>query len=403
MKKNAMKMLFVTHKYPPSTGGMENHCFHLFTGIEDKTDVTKMSLPEGSSRLLWLLTLSKRIRRYLKEHPDTTHVYFHDGLSALACRSIKKYSSVKTVVTFHGLDVVYPLGIYQKLMKQNISGNIDAFIPVSTATGLECLKRGAGREKIFVVPNGVDLSMKEIPRDSGFIPVLEKRLGISLAGKKILVSTGRSVVRKGFSWFLNNVLPSLDRDIVYIMAGPRESSRIKLKLISLLPEKLSRLIWLMGVGMDQLNIDRALARPEIRGRAFHLGKLPFSELVQLLKNSYAFVMPNIHVDGDAEGFGLVALEAAVCGTAVLASGIEGITEAIKDGKNGILVEGENPSAWADAVNSLCRDEKKRTRLAESGVVFTEKNFSWEKMCKGYLKVFAGSENNIKKDKTCSVK
>lgn len=381
-------MLFITHKYPPSIGGMETHCFELFKGISGKIDVVMMRLPETSSRVVWLMTLKKRVRRYLSEHPDITHVYFHDGLSGLVCQDIKTYSNVKTIVTLHGLDVVFPNALYQKKISENFSTSVDALIPVSTATGIECIKRGAPEEKVHVVPNGVDLTLKDIRRDRNFISALEKRLGIPLKNKKILVSIGRSVKRKGFSWFLKNVLPELNNDIIYIMIGPREENiKRKLALLHLLPKDISRQITLTGVGVDQVEIDSYVQAPDIKGRAFHLGKLPFDDLVQLLKNSYAFVMPNIPVVGDAEGFGLVALEAVMNGTAVLASDLEGITEAIHDGQNGILVKPGNPEDWKKQIEALCADPKARERLIKKAISYTEKNFSWDRMVSGYLKVF----------------
>lgn len=386
-----MKMLFVTHKYPPSVGGMENHCFHLYEGIKDKINTVMLRLPDGKSRVWWLLTLSRQVRKILQNDADINCVYFHDGLSGLACRNVKKYSSAKTFVTFHGLDVVYPLGIYQRRIRDNLQNNIDAVIPVSAATGKECVRRGAAPKNVRVVPNGVDTALANIPKDKEFIGRLEKRLGISLKGKKIIVSTGRSVKRKGFSWFIKNVLPKLDSNIVYIIAGPREKGYgLKQFFLRLLPKKAARLIWLTGVGIDQYAIDKALSSPEIKGRAFHIGKVPFDDLVQLLFASRAFVMPNIHVEGDAEGFGLVALEAAMCGTAVLAANLEGITEAIHNGKNGILLETENPAVWAQAVNEICAKDAMRNKLAAAAPEYTKKHFSWEKMAAGYLNIFTGN-------------
>jgi phosphatidylinositol alpha-1,6-mannosyltransferase len=293
-------------------------------------------------------------------------------------------------VTFHGLDAVYPNSVYQRRIGDNLKNNIDAVIAVSGATADECLKRGAGRGKVHVAPNGVDLSLKNIAHDRGFLKRLEERVGIPLKGKKILVSTGRGVKRKGFSWFLNNVLPRLDSGIVYIMAGPQEKSLgKKLFLMSLLPAKISRQIWLTGMGIDQAEIGKALKRPELALRAFHLGKIPFADLTQLLKSSYAFIMPNIHIDGDAEGFGVVALEAAMCGTAVLASNIEGIAEAVHDGKNGILIEAENEESWVKAVNELCGSQSKRKKIASAAPLYTAKRFSWDKMAAAYLKILKG--------------
>ena len=387
-KKAKMKLLFVTHKYPPSIGGMENHCYELYNGISGKIDTVMMRLPDGASRVWWLLTLAKRIKRTLQSDNAITHVYFHDGLSGLCCRSIKKYSQVRTIVTFHGLDVVYPNGLYQKRIHDNLENNIDIIIPVSTATGLECVKRGASPKKIHVVPNGVDLALDNIRLDKTFLLRLEERIQVPLKDKKIIVSTGRSITRKGFSWFIDNVLPSLDNNVIYIMAGPREKGLSwKLFLMNILPKSISRQIWLTGVGIDQAKIDKAIKRADLKGRVFHLGKLPLDELVQLLKSSYAFVMPNIHIDGDAEGFGLVGLEAAICGTVVLASGIEGITEAIQNDKNGILIEGENPEAWIKAVNSICKSPAKRKKIATQAPIYTKNKFSWAKMARGYLKAF----------------
>jgi glycosyltransferase involved in cell wall biosynthesis len=77
----------------------------------------------------------------------------------------------------------------------------------------------------------------------------------------------------------------------------------------------------------------------LRIRIKHLGRLPFEEIVTILKHADAFVMPNIKVDGDMEGFGLVCLEACLCGATVYASDIDGIPDAIHQGKNGFLLPG----------------------------------------------------------------
>ena len=386
-KNKKMKLLFVTHKYPPSIGGMENHCFELYNGISSKIDIVMLKFPDNASRVWWLITLSKRVRRVLETDKDITHVYFNDGLTGLCCRSIKKYSNVKTIVTFHGLDAVYPNKVYQKAVCDNLKNGIDAVIAVSRATASECIKRGAALSKVHVVPNGIAPSLKKVKLREDFLPELEEKLGVSLKDKKILVSVGRSIKRKGFSWFLNNVLPELGSDIVYIMVGPRDKGLgKKLFFMNLLPKSISRQIWLTGIGIDQANIDKSLSKPSLSGRAFHLGSISSSDLEQILRASYAFIMPNIHVEGDAEGFGIVALEAAMSGTAVLASNIEGITEAVHDGKNGIFVEAENKGAWLETINSICASPALREEIASKAASYTEGHFSWAKMANDYLKI-----------------
>ena len=60
-------------------------------------------------------------------------------------------------------------------------------------------------------------------------------------------------------------------------------------------------------------------------------------------------MPNIYDENDQEGFGIVLLEAGSYSLPSIATNIEGITDAIIDGKTAILVEEKNASAYLDAI------------------------------------------------------
>ncbi|HHU26333.1 MAG TPA: glycosyltransferase family 4 protein, partial [Bacteroidales bacterium] len=109
--------------------------------------------------------------------------------------------------------------------------------------------------------------------------------------------------------------------------------------------------------------------------------------MQVFSLADLFVMPNIHVEGDEEGFGLVALEASIRGTYVLASNMEGITEAVIDGKNGSLMPSEDAEAWANKIEKLLSDKPKLEAMAKEGQKFTDENFCWNKMVLGYKAVF----------------
>ncbi len=97
-------------------------------------------------------------------------------------------------------------------------------------------------------------------------------------------------------------------------------------------------------------------------------------------------MPNIQVDGDEEGFGLVALEASIRGTYVLAAGIEGITDAVIDGENGSLLPTGDAQAWAKKIKELLSDKPRLAVLSEKGKHFTRANYSWNNMVNGYKEV-----------------
>src|SRR5690606_1061622 len=134
---------------------------------------------------------------------------------------------------------------------------------------------------------------------------------------------------------------------------------------------------------DEFAIEK-LMKKERSGRMNRLGKIPREEIQAILAVADAFIMPNIDVEGDMEGFGLVCLEASVCGTRVFASASGGISDAIVDGKNGILIPPGDARSWAKHLNQLI-DDPDSIPLNENEIsTFTREHFSWKKMCAEYL-------------------
>ncbi len=383
-----MEILFITHKYPPSVGGMEKQSYELINGAAKTHKVHTLIYDNRSSRAKFLLTVPMKVKKILKENPNISIIHLNDGLMGFCGTFLKRFTSIPVLMTLHGLDIVLPSKFYQSYVVNRFK-KLDGVIAVSHATAQECIKRGFDRDKVYVVRNGVDTEMSLINKKPGFRKTLEGKLGIPLQDKKILVSIGRSVRRKGFSWFMTRVLPQLDKNIIYLIVGPTDPNIRRINfLLNLLPKRLAHLLVLaLGLGLDEIDVSEALEREEIKGHAFYLGKQPFEDMVQILKHSDMFVMPNIKVMGDAEGFGLVALEASVNGTPVIASSLEGITCAVIDGKNGFLVPPENEGAWIEKIHAILSDTSHLKEFGELAKQFTITNFAWKKMVDGYLTVF----------------
>ena len=384
-----MEILFISHKYPPTIGGMEKQCYELIAQAEKNHIVHKIvHNSEEESKFSFLKNLKSRVKKILAAHPSIQVIHLNDGLMGIFTYWIKSYTNIPVVVTFHGLDLVFPNYFYQRLIKNKHSKYAGA-ICVSTATKNDCLERNFNPEKVFVVPNGVDHSIAEYQSDEAKINVYFKdKYDIDLKQKKIIATLGRPVQRKGFSWFLQNVIPNLDDDVITIMVGPLAPKKKKKWWQFLLPNSLLKQIELATGGLsDEENIQTILKDEKLKKKVIQTGKLPFGQVLDILTIADLFVMPNLKKWGDAEGFGLVALEASLRKTVVLASKLEGIPEAIQNNKNGFLLPSGDAKVWTETVKKMLEEKSNLNKKGEEFQKFTLQNYGWEKMTNGYLDVF----------------
>ena len=82
----------------------------------------------------------------------------------------------------------------------------------------------------------------------------------------------------------------------------------------------------------------------------------------------------------------MAVEAQAVGTPVVAAAVGGLTTVVADGGSGLLVEGHDPRAWADALRRIVTDGDLRARL-EAGAVAQAAQFSWERTTDRTLEVY----------------
>lgn len=383
---NLMDILFISHKFPPAIGGMEKHAYELVTRLEKHHRVHRLIYDNQEGRFWFFYYLKKRVRAILAAHPSIKLVYANDGLLALQLAWLKKESTVKVVATVHGLDIVFPNTAYQYILRKKLS-QLDHLIAVSQATKMACVERGIASKKVSVIKNGVDHELAQTQLETSFLKRFAFHKKIPIAGKKILVTMGRPVKRKGFSWFVKEVMPHLPEDVLLLMIGPRKND-LPFYWQSLPPTL--RTQWELAIGManDEFSLKTSLQDPALKGRVYEVGKLPFQEVLQLLAVADLFIMPNVTVAGDMEGFGLVALEAALCGTPVLAAGIEGIQDAVQDGQNGYLLPSKKAKAWIPKIHSLLATPAALKDFGQGAKTFTLATYSWEKMSREYQTAFS---------------
>lgn len=191
-----------------------------------------------------------------------------------------------------------------------VSG-VDRVISISRFTLSQFLSwSGVPEGRCVILPNAVSVERFGVgPRQSALL----ERFDVS--GRTVLLTLGRLEAAeraKGFDEILE-LMPSLEKDIpgiVYVVAGD---------------------------GNDRDRLEQKAERLGVRESVLFTGVVSEAEKADLFRAADVFVMPS-----RLEGFGFVFLEALACGVPVVASAIDGGSEAIHDGEWGVLVDPRKP-------------------------------------------------------------
>ena len=259
------KVLFVTHKYPPSIGGMQRQSFEL---IENYRKIGGTSLIAYNSRYpVWLffLIVVPWIAIKLVIDRDIELIHGNDGLMGVFLTPFL-VTRRKLFVTIHGLDVFLNSRLYQWWVRTWLR-RFDGIITVSWQTAKGCIERGIPELKVSCVLNACDSDWTDDP-DPEFATWLKGEHGIDCDEKIIIASVGRSVPRKGYSWFASQVLPKLPGEVVYLIVGPKseEGAGLRLARAALPPSAFKILCHAIGIETDYIKLKDIQRTQDMTGR-----------------------------------------------------------------------------------------------------------------------------------------
>lgn len=348
-----MKLLFISRAYPPVVGGIENHNYELAKRFPKYADTTVLVNTRGKKFLPFFLPYA--LCKTLVTARQYDAILFGDGVLSVIgffVALITKKPVLGSVI--HGLDVTYKNPLYQILWVRMFLPSLDVLVAVSQETKNIAIQYGLGEQKITVIPNGVDLKCEQtlFTRQD-----LSKLLKFDTEGTIVLLTHGRLAKRKGAEWFINNVLGTLPHNIHYVLSGE---------------------------GPNREAIQKAATIHGLEKRVTLLGRIDDQAKCTLLHTVDIFIQPNITVPNDMEGFGIAVIEATSAGRPVLVSNMEGLTEAIADGKNGVPLASGDTHAWQEAILRLARNKEEREDLGRRFQDYTHTHFSWDPLIQQYL-------------------
>jgi phosphatidylinositol alpha-1,6-mannosyltransferase len=136
-----------------------------------------------------------------------------------------------------------------------------------------------------------------------------------------------------------------------------------------------------GGGRQRPALDALVEKLQLGARARLLGRVPDDALALLYGSADVFAMPcrDRWLGLEAEGFGIVFLEAAACGVPVVAGRSGGSHEAVVDGVTGFVVDGRAADEVGDAVRRLLVDRELREHMGLAARDRAVTEFSYERL------------------------
>jgi colanic acid/amylovoran biosynthesis glycosyltransferase len=279
--------------------------------------------------------------------PRLIHAHFGpDGLWAVPfARKLK----IPLVVTFHGQDVTTRFykyrfneyGLFFELYKCRIHRTFkhaSRCIAISKFIQQEAIKKGCPEHKICVHYIGVDIEK--------FKPDL------SIKRQPIVLFVGRLVEKKGCE---------------YLIKAIAEVQKI-------VPD-----VELVIIGDGALRNSLEQQAQGCLKRFKFLGAQPPQMVQDWMKRSSVFCVPSITANsGDAEGLGIVFLEAQATGTPVVSSRSGGIAEAVLHNQTGFLAAERNHQMLADYIVRLLKEPNLWKQFSNAARQHVTTSFSLKK-------------------------
>jgi phosphatidylinositol alpha-1,6-mannosyltransferase len=365
-----MRLLIVSSEFPPGPGGIGTHSHQVALQLSllgwDVSVVSPQDFVQNEAEIAafnraqpfelvrfqsgtgWV---SRGLNRWLasrmeleRRRPDIL-LASGDRSIYLGARLARRFR-LPWVAMEHGS---LPGSLLERWVKRRSLALADAVVCVSRYTQEAMFRMSVSPRRCYVIPNGADTTR---------FRVLPERLA-GEGGEAVLPRCARVLVTVG------SVTRRKGQDVV-IRALPRVLKRVpNTHYVS------------VGFPLLRREYDRVAAEHGVGAHVHFLGALDGESLVSWLNRAEVFVLTSRHTETEFEGYGIAAVEAALCGKPAVVSGDCGLEEAVVDGQTGIVVPPDDAPATAAAILSLLENEGLRRRMGEAARRRALQEQSWE--------------------------
>lgn len=347
------KTLLLTENFPPKEGGSGRWFWELYSRLpNDKVLIVANDTPEGREfdktheldivrieleSTEWGLASTKGLGFYWETIRKVLKLIKEHGIEEVHCgrvipegviaRALKLLAGARYNCFVHGEDVeTAATSREHSLLVKNVCKNASMLICNSENTANIVRKLGFDSgSKCEVLHPGVDTSRFEVAApDTSF----RQKMGWS--GKRVLLTVGRLQRRKGQDFLIKSMPALLNEfpDLFYAVVGRGECYD---ELISL-------------VDQHELH-DKVCVYPDMDDEA----------LIKCYQQCDIFILPNRTIGNDIEGFGMVLVEAQVCGKPVIAGDSGGTRETMNIGKTGHIIDCSSTENLLNGLSPILRN------------------------------------------------
>lgn len=315
-------------------------------------------IPVDFSNRVSPLVITKLVRIIIRNRIDIVHgqggrAEFYARLATKLTRRAKYVSTIAMPV--EGFDVGSLRKKVYTFLDHFTERFVDRFIVVSEALRNRMISQhGIPPEKVIKIYNGIEIECYTPDSGNKFRNKILNEYGLD-KDTILIGAIGRLVWQKGFEYLIR-AIPTITKEcpeVKFLIVG---EGPLRKELVALSRE---------------LGVNEEVIFPGFR-----------SDIADILAAVDLLAVPSL-----LEGFPMVTLEAMAMAKPIVATNIDGITEQMTDGVNGILVPPEDPVALATAVIRLLGDRKSAQQMGMAARGKVEREFSVERMVSETEKVY----------------